>query len=193
LTSQGWRKRTGEIYTFDLTDGFHGWLGLNRATKYRPLQINPVVGLRHEPLMRLIDELSGTKQRYVAATISSPVGYLTPEHRFLQLSVDSLADVDVAADELVRLVEKYGLPFARAHASTAELERALRDGTYLVVREYAIKRLPALLAVAGRHDEARTVADSYLASISSRRDPAAEHDRAFAAALASWIESKSAS
>lgn len=191
LTSRGWRKRSGEIYTFDLSDGFYGWLGLNRAANYRPLQINPVVGLRYEPLMRLVAELYAHKERYgPSVTISSPVGYLTPERRFLQLSIDSFADVDVAADELARLVDDYGLPFARNHATLRNLERAMEDGKFVAGPEDAMRRLPALHAVSGRYDEARAAAANFRSSLSDRSDLAAQQGRAYLAALTAWIDAK---
>ncbi|MER6058920.1 hypothetical protein [Streptomyces albidoflavus] len=59
MTSAGWRKRTGDIYTHDLGDGFHAWVGLNRASKHHPLKINPVVGLRYDPLERLLADIAG--------------------------------------------------------------------------------------------------------------------------------------
>jgi hypothetical protein len=63
LTAAGWRKRSGEIYTYGLADGFHAWLGLNRSTKYRPIAINPTAGLHYEPLERLMQELTRDSAR----------------------------------------------------------------------------------------------------------------------------------
>jgi hypothetical protein len=60
MTGAGWRKRTGDIYTHDIGDGFHAWVGLNHASKHHPLKINPVVGLRYDPLERLLADITGT-------------------------------------------------------------------------------------------------------------------------------------
>lgn len=127
MTGAGWRKRTGDIYTHDLGDGFHAWVGLNRASKHHPLKINPVVGLRYGPLERLLADIAGAASP-TSATIARPVGYLTPGNSFLQLQVTEPGDAGRAADELHELVQTYGLPFARQHASTEALLTALRAG-----------------------------------------------------------------
>lgn len=33
MRAAGWRKRGGDIFTLDLGDGFHAWLGLNKSTR----------------------------------------------------------------------------------------------------------------------------------------------------------------
>ncbi|MFJ3072784.1 hypothetical protein ACIPJE_29315 [Streptomyces albidoflavus] len=127
MTSGGWRKRPGDIYTRDLGDGFHAWVGLNRASKHHPLKINPVVGLRYDPLERLLADIAGAAS-LTSATIARPVGHLTPGNSLLQLRVAEPGDVERATDELCELVQAYGLPFARQHASTDALLTALRAG-----------------------------------------------------------------
>src|SRR4051794_2937696 len=78
----GWRKLGGnEIFTRDLDEGFVAWLGLNRATRYHPLKINSVAGVRYEPLQLLLADLVG-QDRNSAATLSKPIGYLTPSNTF---------------------------------------------------------------------------------------------------------------
>jgi hypothetical protein len=57
MTAAGWRRRSGDIYTLDLGEGHLAWLRLNRATKHHQLEINPVMGLRYDPLERLLAEL----------------------------------------------------------------------------------------------------------------------------------------
>ena len=54
MAQAGWRKRGGaDIFTLDLGEGYLAWLGLNRASQYHLLKVNPVAGLRYEPLERL--------------------------------------------------------------------------------------------------------------------------------------------
>ncbi len=67
LVQQGWQKRSGNVYTLDLNDGFLAWLGLNRASKHRPLTINPVVGVVHEPSRKLEQRLRGSESSIVPA------------------------------------------------------------------------------------------------------------------------------
>ncbi|MFF9279107.1 hypothetical protein [Streptomyces griseosporeus] len=80
MTGAGWRKRAGDIYTHDLGDGFHAWAGLNRASKHHPLRLNPVVGLRYDPLEGLLSDITGTTPP-TAVTIARSVGYLAPRQQ----------------------------------------------------------------------------------------------------------------
>ncbi|MYS24267.1 MULTISPECIES: hypothetical protein [unclassified Streptomyces] len=63
MTGAGRRKQTGDLYTHDLGNGFHASVGLNRASKHHPLKINPVVGLRYDPLERLLADIQGPHPR----------------------------------------------------------------------------------------------------------------------------------
>ncbi|MFJ8112114.1 hypothetical protein [Streptomyces sp. NPDC096132] len=154
MTDAGWRKHTSDIYTLDLGGGFHAWVGLNRASKHHPLMVNPVVGLRYDPLERLVEDLLGTRLG-MAATIARPVGCLTSRHSLLQLRVATDDDARPAAEELRHLVQTHGLPFARRHASPAALMTALREGGNVPNPDRARLLVPALHALQGEAEPAR--------------------------------------
>lgn len=155
MTGAGWRKRAGDIYTHDLGDGFHAWVGLNRTSKHHPLKINPVVGLRYNPLEQLLADLTGTGSP-TSATIARPVGYLAPGNSFLQLQVADTADAERAAEELHELVQGYGLPFARQHASTDALLTALQAGGNVPNPDRTRILIPALHFLRGEVNETRS-------------------------------------
>jgi ABC-type branched-subunit amino acid transport system ATPase component len=52
LGSAGFRKRSGDVYTRQVAEDVLGWLGLNRAVNRGDglLEVNPVVGVRHQVL-----------------------------------------------------------------------------------------------------------------------------------------------
>ena len=75
-------KRKRSTYQKDLGEDFFAWLGLNRATKYFPVIINPVIGLCHEPTMRLEAELYGRDPRDPSPTIFTAIGDLCPGRLF---------------------------------------------------------------------------------------------------------------
>ena len=163
MTAAGWRKRSGDSYTFDFGDGFLATLGLNRAVKHHPLRINPVVGVRHDALQRLIAQAHRGPHGPADTTLSRPIGYLTPANTFLQLEVATVQDATPTAQRLRDLVEHYGLPFARQHADVESLETALR-GTGLVANpDWGRFLLTALLFQQGRTEEARAYAADELA------------------------------
>lgn len=155
MTGAGWRKRTCDIYTHDLGDGFHAWVGLNHASKHHPLKINPVVGLRYDPLERLLADITGTTSPRTA-TIARPVGYLTAGNSFLELRVAEPGDAERAAEELHELVATYGLPFARQHASTDALLTTLQAGGNVPNPERTRMLIPALHCLLGEANETRS-------------------------------------
>jgi hypothetical protein len=151
----GWRRhRGGGLFTLSLGDGFAAWLGLNSATQHHPLQINPVVGLRCDPLERLVADLTARKSDPSITTLSSPIGYLTPQNAFLQLEVTAAEDVLPAVDRLVGLMELYGLPYARRHASLDMLLAALQEGGNVANPDRTKLLIPALLFLTGAHEQA---------------------------------------
>jgi hypothetical protein len=44
LEKEGFVKRTGQIFSLDLGEGYSGWLGLNRARYPNGIKIIPIVG-----------------------------------------------------------------------------------------------------------------------------------------------------
>lgn len=79
LAELGFKKRAGDVFTVDLDEDVLGWLGLNRATEHRPageVEINPVVGVRHQVVERIVAECRGEKfHAYQPPTVSTPLGY----------------------------------------------------------------------------------------------------------------------
>ncbi|WP_329181656.1 hypothetical protein [Streptomyces sp. NBC_01477] len=117
--------------------------------------VNPVVGLRYDPLERLLAEIAGTASP-TSATIAHSVGYLTPGHSFLQLRVAEPGDAERAADELHELVQTYGLPFAGQHASTDALLTALRAGGNVPNPDRTRILIPALHFLRGDMSQTRS-------------------------------------
>lgn len=198
LLARGWRKHSGDIYTLDLGDEYFVWLGLNKATKYRPMSVNPVVGIGHSPtndlLKRFAIETSG-EMKFVRAILSQPLGRIrriqrgeplnTPGHWELSLDLPDEADREV--EVLVRNLEEYGLPFISRLANPLSMTDALRKGDYLPVKDYVIKLLPAFLACTADVDEAvgelrRLVSER----LEGRDDMAAQEFCRFAEAFEEW-------
>ena len=82
LFSVGFKKRSGgEIFTTEVAAGILGWLGLNRGlvgSNDAVIEINPVVGIRHQEIERIVAELKGVKfHGYAPPTVSVHLGYVT--------------------------------------------------------------------------------------------------------------------
>jgi hypothetical protein len=188
MKAAGWRKRTGDIFTYDLGNGYLAWLGLNRSTKRHPLWVNPVMGVRCEPLERLLDELLEDRSRGIGCTVARPIGYLTPANSFLKLEVETVEDAKAAAERLRTLVEAYGMPFARGLADDKRFEIALRDPRLVGNVGYSPFRHVAFLFLRGRRGEAQQVIERDLAEYEAN-DGALEYlYRAFVQQLVTRFE-----
>lgn len=185
----GWHKLGGnEIFTRDLDEGFVAWLGLNRATRYHPLKITPVVGVRYEPLQLLLADLVG-QDHSLAPTLSKPIGYLTPSNTFLQLEVAHADEAAGAAERLVELVEHYAVPFGQRFTDLDNLASAVRESSYIPSREQRRLLLPAFLYLRGRHDEALAELQEGTSAYAANPEwPVSQEHRRFAEALTTLID-----
>jgi hypothetical protein len=88
--------------------------------------------------------------------------------------------VETVADELVKDIREYGLPFICRHAETTVLVDSLRTCRFAVpfMADY---RIPAGLFLLGQTDDPGAYLKAKLAEIENRRDPAAMRYKAFAA------------
>jgi len=186
LENVGFKKRADLIYTIDLAEGAIGRVGLNNTSEHCPrgeVEVNPVVGVRHQEVERLVAELSGEKfHAYLPSTISTPIGYVMPEARYLKWIFNAGCAEAEAADMAVA-IEEYGLAFMRAHTDLKDICRALEPRSGFMIEWLAIYRRPVAWYVAGDMSRASGELDKALADVGDRDDPAADEFREFAAAF----------
>ncbi|MGH3878769.1 MAG: hypothetical protein ACRDSK_17190 [Actinophytocola sp.] len=181
LAGDGFRKRAGTIFTVELADDVLGWLGLNEATQHTrtgEIEVNPVLGLRHQSIERTVARLRDDKfHAYKPATVAIPLGHLMPENTF-RVWLFRAEDLAATAQDLVENVREHGLPFLRRHATLAAITRQLESGPAEgTMPEY---RLPVAYLLAGEHDRAMTALTGELDSLGDRQDAAADYYRRFA-------------
>lgn len=183
LEQQGFRKRTGAIFTTALSDEVLGWLGLNYASRHRPpgqVAIHPVVGVRHQAVERLIARLRREEfHQYVPPTVSTLIGYVMPAHRDIGWEFGAQYGTS-AGDELIAAIVDYGLPFMRSLTHLSAILEAISSG-FCRYPEY---RFPAVLEVMGRHQDAMAAMARVVDELGERHDDAARQLRDFAAAFA---------
>jgi hypothetical protein len=186
LRGLGFEKRSGLIFTLPLDGGsVLAWVGLNKAShRGRPGEVllNPVVGVRHQGVERVVGDLRGEKfHGYLPPTVSLPLRYLVPaEARRDWVVMGGTADAEVA-DRLVGAVDRYGFEFMRGASDVPGLIAALRAGRGPAHQN--AYRLPVALLAAGGLEEALSFVDDELRALGDRADPAAEEFRRFAARL----------
>ncbi len=184
LAKLGFRKRANAVFTMEIANDLLGWLGLNRATKHRQpreVEINPVVGVRHQGIERLVAELrKETFHAYQPPTISTPLGYLLPESRYRAWIFAPDRSASTARD-MVSAIERYGVSFMRSIVDFRDLRNALDKG--IGIEHQLVYRRPVAQFLAGDLGRARQTLDDSLASLGERSDLAAAEFRRFAQAL----------
>ena len=189
LAAIGFRERKDKIYTRELDDEAIGWLGLNQATHrdHGAVAINPVVGVRHQAVEKLVAELAGrTLQPFVPPTAAIPLGYLTPHRYYREWLIAGPDEVDRVILEIVEAVARYGIPFIEENRSLKQLLRTLQRPNHGIAQNLAYT-MPAGFALLGDHERAReSVADS-LARFGVGDGTPAKQMRMFAAALESYL------
>ena len=183
LLRLGFRKRSGPIFTTELAPDVLGWLGLNTATGHEPagsVEVNPVVGVRHQVVERTIARLVGEAfHPYLPPTIRTSIGYVMPESTYTAWYIaDGGPPSEV--DDLVRAVERHGLAYMQEHTTLSAVGEAAERGD-ATAPEY---QLPVLRLLLGRATAARNGLAADVEGLGDRRDPGAERLRAFARAFA---------
>lgn len=180
LETLGFRKRAGSIFTCDLDSDTIGWIGLNSAGNRPdgPYEINPVVGVRHQELERIVAELSHQKPHaYQPPTISTPIGYIMPEQSYRAWYFSDAASAPDVAASMAEAIRTHGLPYMRDSVTLDALIEQMRAN-----RGHQLEmRLPVAYQLRGEPDAARALVEEELTKLGDRSDAAAENFRGFAA------------
>jgi hypothetical protein len=180
------RRQVAGVFTIDLGTGVLGWLGLNRATKRHSgaVEINPVIGVRHQEVERLVAELRGDRfHQFVPPTVSRPLGQLMPDGGYAAWLFESGSTA--AAVELVRSVDQYGLPAMRSMNDLRELRRKIEEGWGF--QHQLVYRLPVVIWLQGDAVSAIETLDASVGALGDRRDAAAEELRSFARVFRAYV------
>jgi hypothetical protein len=185
LERLGFRKRAGQIYTVDLGNEVLGWVGLNKASRHRQagqVEVNPVVGVRHQPVERVVADLLGQKfHDYQPPTVSSPIGYLMPERKYAAWVIGEGSSPG-APEDLASAVAEIALPWMQSLRALPQLRQALEEQ----MGHQPEYRLPVVLALVGEHAEAGEAVKRTLAQLGTRADAAADLFRKFAESFDDW-------
>lgn len=186
LESVGFRKRAGMVFTKDVGEDVIGWLGLNKASRHLgvgQVEVNPVVGIRHQGVERVVAELREEKfHAYQPPTVSTPLDYLMPGSRYRSWLLGA-RDAETIADELVASVVALGLPFIESGAALSVVCRLLDQG--LGFDHQLVYRRPVAWALAGDVAYSLKLVGTAEAELGDRSDAAAAELRSFVAAFRS--------
>jgi hypothetical protein len=172
------------ILTWEITDDFIGWAGMNRASEGRggAVDVSPVVGVRHGECERIVARLGDSRDDgVIPPTLSVQLGYVMPEADYRYWRFDDPALAPRVAEELVGALREHGMPWAEQYA---DLERIYREGFgRYSIEEHRMDREPVVARLLGRPDEADERLEAWLRSLGERDDLAARAYRSFAEAF----------
>lgn len=181
LLALGFRKRAGLVFTMPMAgDEVIGWLGLNTATRREKgaTTLNPVVGVRHQAVERMVAQLRGDRfHPYVPPTISRPLRYLLNVERRVDWTLHEGPSNASVVDDVIDAVDTVGLAYMRSCEGLPAIISALRAGDGIGPQN--AYRLPTALLLDDRAAEAAAALDHDLDGLGSRSDPAATDLRAF--------------
>ncbi len=180
LGDLGFRKRSGEVFTRALEADVLGWVGLNRAYRRGEdrLEVNPVVGVRHQGVERVVAELRDRPfHAYQPPTVSMPLTYLTPAARYEPWLFDRGPAIPEVASALVRAVAEHGVPFMQAATTLDQLRELTERGQGFA--HQLVYRRPVVAMLIGDRAEARRSLEDALAELGDRGDVAAVEYRLF--------------
>lgn len=184
LGAEGFKKRSGEVFTVELAEGFVGWLGLNRAKHPQGLELNPVIGVRCQELEGLLSTLLGERpHQYIPPTLSISLGYLMPEQQYRCWVFQEDAVISSVAD-MVAAIVRYGVPLMESACSLRKMCELLESPRFGSV-ENAMYRRPLIRWLMGDRKGALEVCASFARQFDGRSDLAAEHFMQFARGLES--------
>jgi hypothetical protein len=188
LKGSGFRRWRQGVLVAELGPGVFGWLGLNTAREHYPkgvLEVNPVVGVRHDAVEREIEELALDGRATPAPTVSTPIGYVMPQRRYRAWVLEpGDPTFTPAVAEMVTTLKTYGLEFMRSALSLEGCLQRVREGFSAAYQDY---REPVLLMLLGRRDDAHQLLQGCVDKRQARTDPEAETYRRFASRLLSRI------
>lgn len=183
----GFAKREIAVFSRDSGGETIDWLGLNHAM--RPggvLEINPVLGVRHQVLERELARIRGQQfHSYLPPTISTHAGYLT-RGRYDPLLITEGEPVEGAAQMLGALVTEIGLPFMERHSTLETVAHAMTSG--MGSPEQLAYRIPVAFWLLGDSTSARRATEEHLRRLGSRDDEAARAFGSFARAMLSEMD-----
>lgn len=180
LAARGFRKfGPGAIFAIDLAEGVRGWVSLPTFPTGGVVEISPKVGVRHEGIHSLMDQLTGRKPGH-EPTVSIVLGYLMPQRTSLVAwRFDDERQTEAQAINAVEAIAEFGLPYMRANSTLPLLMETIKaSGLRMEARE----RLPAALGLLGRWDDGLAMIRLDLQAIGTSDDEAATEFRAFARA-----------
>ena len=152
------------------------------------VHICPWVVMTHIELEKRIAELCEEPyHRYDVSSWSTTLGYLLPVKRHTEWHFPDFAAIPATVNDLFEQFMEYGWPFLESHASLEAIYELIIKRNNVGIWPYAYK-VPVMLILLDRKDEARHYVEEKLVLWANERYPAADDYRHFAHRLLASLE-----
>lgn len=182
LLALGMRRRESGIYTIGLAENVDGWLGLGSVLHEGTLEINPVVGVRHMLIEKLVAELEQKEcPLHSPSTIGIHLGYVMPENTYVPWFFSVGAGNQQTVQMMIGAISDWGFVYMRAHTTISAMKDRMIGGRHGVPGVgQNLMRIAAAHLLLGEEERARELVSRHVKSIEARTDDAAELFRRFA-------------
>ncbi|MGA3093246.1 MAG: hypothetical protein ABSD75_32025 [Terriglobales bacterium] len=183
LAPSGFSLKKGSLVT-QLSSGFTGSIGLNFSLNRTDglIGLNPIASIVCRQIEDALVDLTEGAERRPLPSLSTALGYLTPENRFLEWLFDPNAPPTghiLESKRIAELIVLYGIPFLREHSSISAIVGCLEESRFSFV-ERADYHLPVAYRLLGEGQKAEALVKRRLSDFDKRRDIAANQYRRFA-------------
>jgi len=184
LTGLGMHKTKG-VYIYPMGRDVCGWLGLNVAANRTDMRlgINPVVGIRHCRIEKMLVELTREEETALTPTLSISLGYVSPAGHYEEWLFDHPPfDYKAECGRMVKAIDIYGIPFMKSNEMLQAIIENLEQVRF-TTKDSVVYRLPVAYLLSGKSDAAAALATAYLEEVKDRSDRVAREYKTFAANL----------
>jgi hypothetical protein len=185
------RRKAFLIFIKPLTPEVSAWVGLNTRTQKTAdgeVGVRPIMGVRHQPLMRVYEQASGLKDLNSMPTIKRGLADLLGDAA-LEWLFPADEDPGPIAGNLVAAVERVGLAWSVAHTAPAAMRDAVLNLRAFGVTHSNEQVLPLLDLFCGEPSSATERLQTSLKARGNRTDGEAVAFGTFARNLLRHIES----
>jgi hypothetical protein len=184
-------RRENNSFVVDLAKDTVGILHFSLTTQRSDGRVGvyPTIGVQFEPIESRCEGRS--RDGYMSMTISTALGYVTPEKRFLEWLFEPTFDNQSEVRRMISAVKLYGLPFMQSHSSLDQIVNALEKKEF-TFNDSRSRRLPIAYLLQGKKDQASAFLNQELSALGEQSDSAAERYREFAKDLLDEIAGKRA-
>ncbi|GMO57617.1 MAG: hypothetical protein Ta2G_17400 [Termitinemataceae bacterium] len=178
LQKYGFKKKKG-IHIKTLTETTVAWIGLNKASFKNYLAINMVVGLRFQDVEKAMYEYLGEIDNGVfPPTFGDNIGYTNGNH-YYEVVFQSDDEIAYRVMDMENALVQFGIPFFEKYSTLESIESVLKTNKH-GIPEYNAYRLPIVLNMLNKKQDAIDCVNARLEEISSSTDAADERYRVFA-------------